>query len=128
MLFNSFEFLIFFIVVFSLYLFSSHRLQNIILLIASYFFYGWWDWRFLSLVFLSTLIDYYVALKIDGAPTPSKKKKYLLISVFVNLGILGFFKYFNFFAGSLNGLVNYFGFKLNPFVLQIILPVGISFY
>lgn len=128
MLFNSLEFAVFFAVVFPLYLFSSHKLQNLILLVASYFFYGWWDWRFLGLIFISTFIDYFAALKIDETAEKEKKKIFLWVSMGANLGILGFFKYFNFFAESFRNLMLAFGWHINPFVLHIVLPVGVSFY
>lgn len=129
MLFNSFEFLLFFPLVFALYwfVFSRHlKLQNSFLLIASYLFYGWWDWRFVFLLMLSTLIDYSFGLLIDR--TVERKKLYLWLSIINNLAILGFFKYYNFFAESAAEVLRHFGFEPNIFLLSIILPVGISFY
>ena len=101
MIFNSVDFILFFPVVYLLYIGFSHKKQNILLLIASYFFYGYWDYRFLSLLVLSTIIDYYASLGIEAnRDNPTKKKYFLYISIFSNLGILGFFKYFNFFVKS----------------------------
>jgi len=132
LLFNSFEFIIFLPTVFFLYWFvfnKSIRLQNLLILISSYVFYGWWDWRFLSLIFLSTIIDYFVGLKIYHTQKIDNKKYYLLISILVNLGLLGFFKYFNFFIDSWVHLLNSIGYTHgNTWTLNIILPVGISFY
>jgi alginate O-acetyltransferase complex protein AlgI len=137
MLFNSFEFLIFFPIVFSIYWllsFRSFRWQNYMLLIASYIFYGYWDWRFLSLIVISTIVDYIAGLKIEAlhesedANSNVFKKRWLIFSICTNLGILGFFKYFNFFTETFAQLL--VGFDINPddFYLNIILPIGISFY
>jgi alginate O-acetyltransferase complex protein AlgI len=134
MLFNSFEFLIFFPMVFALYWLLSFRLQNYMLLVASYFFYGFWDWRFLSLIIISTVVDYISGIKIDqlhestNAEADKIKKRWLTFSVCTNLGILGFFKYFNFFIGTFTQLIANFGAKPDDFYLNIILPIGISFY
>jgi alginate O-acetyltransferase complex protein AlgI len=128
MVFNSFQFAIFFIVVYLLYLVLKHRWQNWMLLAASYFFYGSWDWRFLSLIWLSTLMDYIYGIQIGRADTQQKKKFFLVISIICNLAILGFFKYFNFFAENLISLLSIFHLKADIRVLNIILPVGISFY
>lgn len=131
MLFNSFDFGIFFPVVFFLYwlVFQKHiRLRNIFLIIVSYIFYGWWDWRFLSLIVISSLIDFYAGKKIDEEEDPSARKKWLWISVGSNLGILGFFKYYNFFVDSFIHTFTLFGFSFDYSPLNIILPVGISFY
>jgi len=128
MLFNSFEFLAFFAIVFALYSFFNHHWQNRLLLFASYVFYGFWDWRFLSLIFVSTIVDYYCGIKIDESKDQSKRRLFLVISLIVNLGILGFFKYFNFFTGSLINLFQSFGIEFNFNTLHIVLPVGISFY
>ena len=128
MLFNSFQFLFFFIVVFSLYLCLNHKHQNRMLLVASYIFYGSWDWRFLSLLIISTLLDYFCGLKIENEVCPRKRKRYLTLSVCGNLAILGFFKYFNFFIGSMTGLLGLFDIHVNPFHLNVLLPIGISFY
>lgn len=131
MFFNSFEFLVFFTVVFVLYWFvagKSFRAQNIILLIASYFFYAFWDWRFLFLLAFSTFLDYSTGLAIFRAGSKRKKKSWLLLSVIINLGFLGFFKYYNFFVNSFAEMLSHFGFGVSMPLLNIILPVGISFY
>lgn len=126
--FNSLTFCLFFIIIYSLYLVLNHRWQNRLLLAASYVFYGWWDWRFLSLLGISTLVDYFCSLKIASSVDPKIRKKFLLISLCVNLGMLGFFKYFNFFAGSFSALFALGGWEVHPLMLHIILPIGISFY
>jgi D-alanyl-lipoteichoic acid acyltransferase DltB (MBOAT superfamily) len=128
MLFNSLEFFVFFITVLILYYSLPHRWQNRMLLAASYFFYGWWDWRFLSLIFISTCTDYFCGIKISEAETPGKKKTFLFASMVINLGILGFFKYWNFFIESFAMVLSQAGLNLNLPSLRIILPVGISFY
>ena len=132
MLFNSLEFIFFLPIVFCLYWFlfqKNLRVQNLVLLISSYVFYGWWDWRFLSLIFLSTVVDYFVGLKIDDSSDKKIKKSYLWMSVIFNLVLLGFFKYFNFFIDSWIDLFNAFGYKYQSiWTLKVILPVGISFY
>jgi len=131
MLFNSISFAIFLPIVFTLYWLiptENRKLQNILLLFSSYFFYGWWDYRFLFLLIFSTLLDFYSGLKIDGAKNKSEKKLWLFISVFVNVGFLAFFKYYNFFAGNFIALSNSLGFKANVWTVRVILPVGISFY
>jgi len=98
------------------------------LLLASYIFYGSWDWRFLSLILISTILDYICGIKIHESSNTKRRKLFLFLSVFGNLSILGFFKYFGFFAASLTNLLSFFGFSIEPHFLQIILPVGISFY
>ncbi len=132
MLFNSFEFLIFLPTVFLLYWFvfqKNLRVQNLLLLISSYVFYGWWDYRFLSLIFLSTVVDYFVGLKIHDSNDKKIKKSYLWISILFNLGLLGFFKYFNFFIDSWIDLLGAIGYEQkSTWTLNVILPVGISFY
>lgn len=131
MLFNSIEFVIFLPIVFLLYWFVTKRslkLQNILLLVASYIFYGWWDWRFLSLIVFSSFVDYYVGVSLGKTKTPHKRKILLWISILVNLGFLGFFKYYNFFAESFADAFTFFGSHIDPSRLNIILPVGISFY
>lgn len=131
MLFNSIEFLVFLPVVFFLYWFVANRSvsgRNILVIIASYVFYGWWDWRFLSLIILSSIVDYSVGVQL-GKTTQQKQRKILLIvSVLVNLGLLGFFKYYNFFIDSFVDAFAMLGVTVHPSSLQIILPVGISFY
>ena len=128
MLFNSLEFVTFFIIVLVLYFSLPHPWQNRMLLAGSYFFYGWWDWRFLGLIFLSTSTDFLCGLRISESQTTQKKKIYLITSIAVNLGILGFFKYFNFFVESFAILLSQLGFNPNTPGLRVILPVGISFY
>ena len=132
MLFNSFEFLIFLPTVFCLYWFifkKNLKIQNLLLLISSYVFYGWWDYRFLSLIFLSTVVDYFVGLKIHDSSDKKTKKSYLWISILFNLGLLGFFKYFNFFIDSWIDLLGAIGYEQkSTWTLNVILPVGISFY
>lgn len=130
MLFNSTVFFGFFLIVLIAY-FSfrkSYKIQNIILLIASYVFYGYWDWRFLFLIALSTVIDFFVGKTLHGEQNENKRKKLLFLSVFANLSILGFFKYFNFFVDSFTDILNLFGFQGDMITLKVILPVGISFY
>jgi len=128
MLFNSFEFAVFLLVVLPVYYVLSLRYQNIFLLVASYVFYGWWDWRFTGLLALSTVVDYFVAGALSRANGSSSRRALLLTSICVNLGILGFFKYFNFFVDSAADLVSAFGVSANVATLQVVLPVGISFY
>ncbi len=131
MLFNSLNFAIFLPIVFFLYWFVANknaRHQNILLLIASYYFYGCWDWRFLLLLFFSTYLDYYTGIKMSDAKNQRVKKFWFWLSISVNLGFLGVFKYFNFFAESFADAISQFGLSVNPWTLAIILPVGISFY
>ncbi|MCA8986188.1 MAG: MBOAT family protein [Planctomycetaceae bacterium] len=128
MLFNSFTFWLFYAIVLLLYWRMRHRGQNILLLIGSYFFYGCWDYRFLSLIAFSTLVDYYVARKISDSDRPSTRRYWLFSSMVTNLGILAFFKYYGFFAGELVALSEAVGVPLLLPTLQIVLPVGISFY
>jgi alginate O-acetyltransferase complex protein AlgI len=130
-LFNSIEFAIFLPVVFGLYWFAfnrSLRAQNLLIVTASFLFYGWWDWRFLFLLVFSAGIDFYTAQFIYRASDKRRKKLLLLVSLGVNLGILGFFKYFNFFVDNFISAFRLFGQEFHPFTLQIILPVGVSFY
>lgn len=128
MLFNSFVFPVFFLIVYIIYRGSSHKLQNRLLLLASYVFYGSWDWRFLPLILLSTVVDYYCGLNIDKFSDTRRRKTYLHLSLLVNLGTLGVFKYFNFFSDNLQSLMSQFGLHLDGLTLDILLPVGISFY
>lgn len=129
MIFNSLDFFFFFPVVYFLYSQSNLKFQNILLLLASYFFYGYWDYRFLSLLILSSLVDYYCSLAIERNRENAKKKKlFLSISIFSNLGILGFFKYFNFFQENAIRVLHSLGLEAHPFTLTVILPLGISFY
>jgi len=91
-------------------------------------FYGWWDWRFLSLIVFSSLVDYTIGLQLKKEEKQSKRKLFLWISILVNLGFLGFFKYYNFFVDNFVETFSFFGSKIQPNTLDIILPVGISFY
>ncbi|HZB13106.1 MAG TPA: MBOAT family protein, partial [Chryseolinea sp.] len=126
MYFNSIDFAIFLPIVFILYwfVFRKLRFQNVLLILSSYLFYGWWDWRFLFLLFFSTLLDYCSGIKIYNAHSKKFKKVWLWTSVTINLGFLAFFKYYNFFIDSLIDT----GINIQPSSLQLILPVGISFY
>ena len=131
MLFNSIDFAIFLPIVFLLYWFVTNKnlkVQNALLLIASYFFYGWWDWRFLSLIVFSSFTDYFVGIGLSKTNEKQKRKLLLLTSIFVNLGFLGFFKYYNFFLENFVEVFSFWGHSINPRGLNIILPVGISFY
>ena len=150
MIFNSFSFILFFTVVFIVYWFILKKYviaQNIFILLASYLFYGWWDWRFLALIVGSSAVDYWCGIQlevnskqpaVDPAncllPTANSKnlfknrKFYLWISLVFNLGLLGFFKYFNFFIESATDFISLIGFQAHASTLNLILPVGISFY
>lgn len=131
MLFNSIDFAIFLPIVFVLYWFVANRnlkSQNLLIVLTSYLFYGWWDWRFLSLLFLSTIVDYSVGLGLSKEENQRKRRILLAISVSVNLGLLMFFKYYNFFIDSFADAFTFFGSEFNRSSLRIILPVGISFY
>ena len=128
MIFNSLNFAIFFLVVYLLYLAAPHKWQNRLLLIASYVFYSFWDWRFLSLIILSTIFNYYLGIKIAEATHQKNRKLYFWLSICFNLGMLGFFKYFNFFAANLSSFLGSFGWHVDGLTLNIILPLGISFY
>ena len=131
MLFNSIEFAFFLPVVFLLYWFvfqKDLKLQNFFLLVVSYFFYGWWDWRFLSLIIISSFVDYFLGLQIAKEKEQRNKKLLLFGSILVNLGFLCFFKYYNFFLDNFLEAFSFFGTKPNISTLKIILPVGISFY
>ena len=131
MLFNSIEFLLFLPTVFFLYWFvfkNQLRAQNVLLLVASYVFYGWWDWRFLSLIIASTFLDYFIAIQLGKTDIPKKRKLLLAISLVGNLGMLGFFKYYNFFVSSWIEAWSSVGISMEASTLNIILPVGISFY
>lgn len=131
MLFNSIEFFVFFPIVFIGYwvLFKSKlTLQNTFITLASYFFYGWWNWKFLILIIISTLIDFFVAKAIGKNNKDKQRKLFLTISLISNLGMLGFFKYYDFFLDNFVEAFSFFGMQLDPARLSIILPVGISFY
>jgi alginate O-acetyltransferase complex protein AlgI len=128
MLFNSIDFFCFFIIVLLLYSLLGLRSQNRLLLIASYFFYGAWDWRFLFLIFVSTGVCYGCGLFIERSKTILWRRRWLLTAVFSNLAILGFFKYCGFFVGQLTSLLGSLGLPFHTGTLSIILPIGISFY
>lgn len=132
MVFNSLAFFLFLGIVFSLYWFvfkKSLKAQNILILVASYFFYGCWDWRFLSLILLSTIVDYFVGIQIHKTENKLFRKRWLWVSVLFNIGLLGFFKYYNFFVDSWTDLASALGYTIkSAWTLSVILPVGISFY
>lgn len=131
MLFNSIDFAIFLPIVFLLYWFVTQKnlkYQNLLLLLASYVFYGWWDWKFLSLIVFSSFVDYYVGIGMSKSNDTKRRKLLLLTSILVNLGFLGFFKYYNFFAESFADAFTLLGNPIEVSRLNIILPVGISFY
>ena len=131
MFFNSIDFAIFLPIVFILYWFVANKnlkLQNFLIVSASYFFYGWWDWRFLSLILFSTIIDYSIGRKLKEEENKRKRKVLLWTSIVVNLGFLGFFKYYNFFIDNFTTAFLFFGTEIKANSLNIILPVGISFY
>lgn len=131
MLFNSLTFSIFLPIVFLLYWFATKgnlKIQNILLLVSSYFFYACWDWRFLFLLIFSTLLDYFTGIKMSNAKNQKSKKFWFWLSISVNLGFLGVFKYYNFFAESIASALDNIGLHVNPWTLKVILPVGISFY
>lgn len=131
MLFNSIDFAIFLPIVFIIYWFivnKNIRYQNLFILVSSYLFYGWWDYRFLSLIFFSSILDYSIGLTISKIKTPLKKKLLLIFSIVFNIGLLGFFKYYDFFVENFIATYSFFGRNLELDSLNIILPVGISFY
>jgi len=126
--FNSLTFLLFFLIVFPVYWSLPHRAQNLWLLAASYVFYGWWNWAFLSLILISTVVDYFTALLIAGARDRATAKRWITLSVVLNLGLLGVFKYFDFFVESLAESLSLLGVHVSLRTLGIVVPVGISFY
>jgi len=131
MLFNSIDFAIFLPIVFILYWFVVQynlKRQNALIVLASYVFYGWWDWRFLTLILFSTIVDFSIGQKLRHENQKSKRKVFLWTSIIVNLGFLGFFKYYNFFLENFINAFSLFGMTINANSLNIILPVGISFY
>lgn len=131
MLFNSMDFAVFLPLVFAIYwgLFQSRlKLQNLFLVAASYFFYGWWDVRFLSLIVASSLIDYAIGIGLSSTDSTFKRKALLFASIGVNLGLLGVFKYFDFFSTSFADAYQLFGHAIDPLRLNLVLPIGISFY
>ena len=128
MVFNSLHFVWFFIVVYCAYRVLPHRAQNWLLLVASYYFYAAWDWRFLGLLIASTLVDFSCARALSRTSAPGARRALLVLSLGFNLTLLGFFKYFNFFTDSLHGVCGALGWNLDFVTLRILLPVGISFY
>ena len=128
MVFNSLHFVWFFLAVYVLYRLLPHRGQNWLLLVASYYFYAAWDWRFLSLLAASTLVDFTAARLIERSEAPRRRKLLLSVSLGFNLTLLGFFKYFNFFSDSLRVLLAGIGWQMDFVTLRVLLPVGISFY
>ena len=128
MVFNSWLYFVFFATVVALYIQMRRPAQNMMLLVAGCIFYGWWDWRFLFLVAFSTVIDFWAALKMEETTDERRRWRLLMLSVVSNFTILGFFKYFNFFADSLREALDGLGFNPGGMYLDIILPVGISFY
>lgn len=131
MLFNSVEFFLFLLLTFSIYwIIPKEKInaRNWLLLIASYFFYGWWDWRFLGLIFFSSMVDFLLGYQLGFSTSESRKKTLLFLSMSINLGLLGFFKYYNFFLDNFVEAFRFFGQEPDASRLEIILPVGISFY
>lgn len=131
MLFNSIDFAIFLPIVFMLYWFGTNKnlkLQNFLIVASSYLFYGLWDWRFLSLILFSTLLDYIVGIQLINDTNQLKRRIMLWTSILINLGFLGFFKYYNFFLDNFITAFSFFGQSIQANSLNIILPVGISFY
>ena len=131
MYFNSINYILFFLIVFSIYWFllgNNLKKQNILLWVVSYIFYAFWDWRFMFLLLFSTVLDYFTGIKIASSSKEAYRKIWLWSSITINLGFLGFFKYYNFFIESFSSILTQFGVHANPWTLQIILPVGISFY
>lgn len=128
MIFHSLKFVVFFAIVYAVYLSLRHKLQNRFLLIASYVFYSTWDWRFLFLIILTTLVDHFCATSIHASSDKTVRKRYVALSVVVNLGILGIFKYYNFFMENFVALFASIGYNISGPTIDILLPVGISFY
>jgi alginate O-acetyltransferase complex protein AlgI len=128
MVFNSLHFVWFFLLVYAAYRLLPHRAQNWLLLVASYYFYAAWDWRFLGLLMASTLVDFSCALALDRTGSPAKRRVLLCASLGFNLTLLGFFKYFNFFADNLHVVFGSLGWQLDFVTLRVLLPIGISFY
>ena len=128
MIFTSFVFIVFALLFFPFYYLTRGPLRMLVCLVASYIFYGWWDWRFLSLLLISTCVDYFIGLRMASQEDARLRRRLLAMSITVNLGILGFFKYFNFFTESFVDMAGAFGFQVDWVTLHIILPVGVSFY
>src|SRR5665213_203904 len=128
MLFNSFQFLLFFIVVWLLFLVTRGTPRKIILLVASYYFYMCWSTKYIFVIWAITLIDYVAGLQIEKAQDQGRRKLYLMLSLTCNIGLLVFFKYFNFMTGSVWSAGHLFGLKYDPPLLALVLPVGLSFH
>lgn len=128
MTFTTFTFVLFLTLVCGVYWMLGRRAQNLLLLVSSYFFYGWWDYRFCALMLISSVVDYWVAIGLDHFGRRSTRRWLLGVSLGVNLGMLGFFKYVNFFAENLTQLLGSLGWQTDPLLLEVVLPVGISFY
>lgn len=131
MLFNSIDFTIFLPIVFIIYWLipeKNLKTQNLLIVISSFVFYGWWDWRFLFLIVFSILVDYSIGRRLQKEEKTSKRKLLLWTSIAVNIGFLGFFKYYNFFVENFVHAFSFFGHPIQSNTLNIILPVGISFY
>jgi alginate O-acetyltransferase complex protein AlgI len=128
MIFTSLTFIVFALLFYPLFFLARGRLQILVCIIASYIFYGWWDWRFMALLATSTTVDYTLGRLIAAAPDPRRRRAWVAASVAMNLGFLGFFKYFNFFAESFAALAGNLGFTADWATLHIVLPIGISFY
>lgn len=128
MLFNTFQFAYFLAILLPLYWALSHRWQNALLLAASYYFYANWDPRFLTLLILSTVVDYGCGMMVDRIEEPRKRKAFVAFSMAFNLGMLGYFKYWNFFAESMQSMLDRAGWHVPLAHLNVILPIGISFY
>lgn len=131
MLFNSLSFAIFLPTVFVLYWFVTNKnlsFQNLLLLLSSYFFYACWDWRFMFLLMFSTILDYFTGLKMQYATNQTQRRFWFCLSIIINLSFLGIFKYFNFFSVSFANSMAYLGWQVSPFIIKVVLPVGISFY
>ena len=129
MLFNSIDFAIFLPIVFILYWFVLNKnlqLQNLLVVVASYVFYGWWDWRFLSLIIFSTMVDYSVGRRLKKEDNQTKRKVLLWASILVNLGFLGFFKYYNFFLENFISAFSFFGTEIKASSLNVIPSMSIS--
>jgi D-alanyl-lipoteichoic acid acyltransferase DltB (MBOAT superfamily) len=129
MTFTSFTFALFLPLVFALYWgLGERRSQNVLLVLASYLFYGWWDYRFCFLMLFSSVLDFAVGRWLDRIEAPGARRRLLALSICGNLGLLGFFKYFDFFSDSFAALARSLGYAASPFTLHVLLPVGISFY
>ena len=130
MLFNTFHFAYFFAILFPAYwiLRKHYKAQNLLLLLAGYYFYACWEWRFLGLLIFSTVMDFACGLAVDRIEEPKKRKTFVAISMVLNLGMLGYFKYMNFFAASMQVALAKMGWNVPLWHIQVVLPIGISFY